>query len=583
MLTACLYIGVVMTTNNKFRGGSLKKVWLNRYPADVAAEINPDRYQSLVDMFEQATARYADQPAFVNMGEVMTFRKLEERSRAFAAYLQQGLGLQKGDRVALMMPNLLQYPVALFGILRAGMVVVNVNPLYTPRELEHQLNDSGASAIVIVSNFAHTLEKVVDKTQVKHVILTRMGDQLSAAKGTLVNFVVKYVKRLVPKYHLPDAISFRSALQHGYRLQYVKPEILNADLAFLQYTGGTTGVAKGAMLTHRNMLANLEQVRAAYSPLLFERKELVVTALPLYHIFALTMNCLLFIELGGQNLLITNPRDIPGLVKELAKYPFTAMTGVNTLFNALLNNKEFQQLDFSSLHLSAGGGMPVQHVVAERWQKLTGRFLLEGYGLTECAPLVSANPHDMDYHSGSIGLPVPSTEVKMIDDEGEEVPPGEPGELCVKGPQVMLGYWQRPDATDEILQDGWLRTGDIAVMDEEGFMRIVDRKKDMILVSGFNVYPNEIEDVVMQHSGVLEVAAVGVPSGASGEAVKIFVVKKDASLTEEALVVFCRRHLTGYKIPKLVEFREELPKSNVGKILRRELRDESVSKGNNKA
>jgi len=561
----------------------LKKVWLNRYPADVAAEINPDRYQSLVDMFEQATARYADQPAFVNMGEVMTFRKLEERSRAFAAYLQQGLGLQKGDRVALMMPNLLQYPVALFGILRAGMVVVNVNPLYTPRELEHQLNDSGASAIVIVSNFAHTLEKVVDKTQVKHVILTRMGDQLSAAKGTLVNFVVKYIKRLVPKYHLPDAISFRSALQHGYRLQYIKPEILNADLAFLQYTGGTTGVAKGAMLTHRNMLANLEQVRAAYSPLLFERKELVVTALPLYHIFALTMNCLLFIELGGQNLLITNPRDIPGLVKELAKYPFTAMTGVNTLFNALLNNKEFQQLDFSSLHLSAGGGMPVQHAVAERWEKLTGRFLLEGYGLTECAPLVSANPHDMDYHSGSIGLPVPSTEVKLIDDEGEEVPPGEPGELCVKGPQVMLGYWQRPDATDEIMHDGWLRTGDIAVMDEEGFMRIVDRKKDMILVSGFNVYPNEIEDVVMQHSGVLEVAAVGVPSGASGEAVKIFVVKKDPALTEEALVVFCRRHLTGYKVPKLVEFREELPKSNVGKILRRELRDESVSKGNNNA
>lgn len=583
MLTACFYIGVVMTTNNKFRGGSLKKVWLNRYPADVAAEINPDRYQSLVDMFEQATARYADQPAFMNMGEVMTFRKLEERSRAFAAYLQQGLGLQKGDRVALMMPNLLQYPVALFGILRAGMVVVNVNPLYTPRELEHQLNDSGASAIVIVSNFAHTLEKVVDKTQVKHVILTRMGDQLSAAKGTLVNFVVKYIKRLVPKYHLPDAISFRSALQHGYRLQYIKPEIINTDLAFLQYTGGTTGVAKGAMLTHRNMLANLEQVRAAYSPLLYERKELVVTALPLYHIFALTMNCLLFIELGGQNLLITNPRDIPGLVKELAKYPFTAMTGVNTLFNALLNNKEFQQLDFSSLHLSAGGGMPVQHAVAERWEKLTGRFLLEGYGLTECAPLVSANPHDMDYHSGSIGLPVPSTEVKLIDDEGEEVPAGEPGELCVKGPQVMLGYWQRPDATDEILQDGWLRTGDIAVMDEEGFMRIVDRKKDMILVSGFNVYPNEIEDVVMQHSGVLEVAAVGVPSGASGEAVKIFVVKKDASLTEEALVVFCRRHLTGYKVPKLVEFREELPKSNVGKILRRELRDESVSKGNNNA
>ncbi len=574
MLTICVLVGAVMTTNNKFRGESLKKVWLNRYPADVAAEINPDRYQSLVDMFEQATTRYADQPAFVNMGEVMTFRKLEERSRAFAAYLQQGLGLQKGDRVALMMPNLLQYPVALFGILRAGMVVVNVNPLYTPRELEHQLNDSGASAIVIVSNFAHTLEKVVDKTQVKHVILTRMGDQLSAAKGTVVNFVVKYIKRLVPKYHLPDAISFRSALHNGYRLQYIKPEVIGTDLAFLQYTGGTTGVAKGAMLTHRNMLANLEQVRAAYSPLLYERKELVVTALPLYHIFALTMNCLLFIDLGGQNLLITNPRDIPGLVKELSKYKFTAMTGVNTLFNALLNNKEFQQLDFSSLHLSAGGGMPVQHVVAERWEKLTGRYLLEGYGLTECAPLVSANPHDIDYHSGSIGLPVPSTEVKLIDDEGNQVPPGEPGELCVKGPQVMLGYWQRPDATDEIMHDGWLRTGDIATMDEEGFMRIVDRKKDMILVSGFNVYPNEIEDVVMQHPGVLEVAAVGVPGGASGETVKIFVVKKDASLSEESLVTFCRRHLTGYKVPKLIEFREELPKSNVGKILRRELRDE---------
>ncbi|NAQ82266.1 long-chain-fatty-acid--CoA ligase FadD [Escherichia coli] len=561
-----------MTTNTHFRGEELKKVWLNRY-------------QSLVDMFEQSVARYADQPAFVNMGEVMTFRKLEERSRAFAAYLQQGLGLKKGDRVALMMPNLLQYPVALFGILRAGMIVVNVNPLYTPRELEHQLNDSGASAIVIVSNFAHTLEKVVDKTAVQHVILTRMGDQLSTAKGTVVNFVVKYIKRLVPKYHLPDAISFRSALHNGYRMQYVKPELVPEDLAFLQYTGGTTGVAKGAMLTHRNMLANLEQVNATYGPLLHPGKELVVTALPLYHIFALTINCLLFIELGGQNLLITNPRDIPGLVKELAKYPFTAITGVNTLFNALLNNKEFQQLDFSSLHLSAGGGMPVQQVVAERWVKLTGQYLLEGYGLTECAPLVSVNPYDIDYHSGSIGLPVPSTEAKLVDDDDNdnEVPPGQPGELCVKGPQVMLGYWQRPDATDEIIKNGWLHTGDIAVMDEEGFLRIVDRKKDMILVSGFNVYPNEIEDVVMQHPGVQEVAAVGVPSGSSGEAVKIFVVKKDPSLTEESLVTFCRRQLTGYKVPKLVEFRDELPKSNVGKILRRELRDEARGKVDNKA
>ncbi|EOC1312534.1 long-chain-fatty-acid--CoA ligase FadD [Cronobacter turicensis] len=561
----------------------MKKVWLNRYPADVPAEINPDRYHSLVDLFEQSCTRFADQPAFTNMGEVMTFRKLEERSRAFAAWLQQGLGLQKGDRVALMMPNLLQYPVALFGILRAGMIVVNVNPLYTPRELEHQLNDSGASAIVIVSNFAHTLEKVVDKTPVKHVILTRMGDQLSTAKGTLVNFVVKYVKRLVPKYHLPDAISFRSALHNGYRMQYIKPEVTPDDLAFLQYTGGTTGVAKGAMLTHRNMLANLEQVLGTYGPLLHRGKELVITALPLYHIFALTMNCLLFIELGGQNVLITNPRDIPGLVKELGKYPFTAMTGVNTLFNALLNNKDFHKLDFSSLHLSAGGGMPVHQAVAERWEKLTGQFLLEGYGLTECSPLVSVNPHDIDYHSGSIGLPVPSTEVKLIDDEGNEVAPGAPGELCIKGPQVMLGYWQRPDATDEIIQDGWLRTGDIAVMDDEGFLRIVDRKKDMILVSGFNVYPNEIEDVVMQHSGVQEVAAVGIPSEASGELVKIFVVKKEVSLTEEALITFCRRHLTGYKVPKQVEFRTELPKSNVGKILRRELRDEARRAGDNTA
>ncbi|MDT3605953.1 long-chain-fatty-acid--CoA ligase FadD [Cronobacter dublinensis] len=561
----------------------MKKVWLNRYPADVPAQINPDRYHSLVDLFEQSCTRFADQPAFTNMGEVMTFRKLEERSRAFAAWLQQGLGLQKGDRVALMMPNLLQYPVALFGILRAGMIVVNVNPLYTPRELEHQLNDSGASAIVIVSNFAHTLEKVVDKTQVKHVILTRMGDQLSTAKGTLVNFVVKYVKRLVPKYHLPDAISFRRALHNGYRMQYIKPEVTPDDLAFLQYTGGTTGVAKGAMLTHRNMLANLEQVLGTYGPLLHRGKELVITALPLYHIFALTMNCLLFIELGGQNVLITNPRDIPGLVKELGKYPFTAMTGVNTLFNALLNNKDFHKLDFSSLHLSAGGGMPVHQAVAERWEKLTGQFLLEGYGLTECSPLVSVNPHDIDYHSGSIGLPVPSTEVKLIDDDGNEVAPGESGELCIKGPQVMLGYWQRPDATDEILQDGWLRSGDVAVMDEEGFLRIVDRKKDMILVSGFNVYPNEIEDVVMQHSGVQEVAAVGIPSEASGELVKIFVVKKEASLTEEALITFCRRHLTGYKVPKQVEFRTELPKSNVGKILRRELRDEARRAGDNTA
>ncbi|AIN18680.1 MULTISPECIES: long-chain-fatty-acid--CoA ligase FadD [Yersinia] len=554
----------------------MEKVWLKRYPADVPAEIDPDRYSSLVEMFENAALRYADQPAFINMGEVMTFRKLEERSRAFAAYLQQGLGLQKGDRVALMMPNLLQYPIALFGILRAGMVVVNVNPLYTPRELEHQLNDSGAVAIVIVSNFAHTLEKIVFKTQVKHVILTRMGDQLSTAKGTLVNFVVKYIKRLVPKYYLPDAISFRTALQKGRRMQYVKPDVINTDMAFLQYTGGTTGVAKGAMLTHRNMQSNLEQAKAAYAPLLQPGHELVVTALPLYHIFALTMNCLLFIELGGRSLLITNPRDIPGMVKELSRYPFTAMTGVNTLFNALLNNEEFTQLDFSTLRLSVGGGMPVQKAVAEKWENLTGKHLLEGYGLTECSPLVTGNPYDLKHYSGSIGLPVPSTDVRLVDDEGNDVALGEPGELWVRGPQVMLGYWQRPEATDEVLKQGWLATGDIATIDEQGFLRIVDRKKDMILVSGFNVYPNEIEDVVALHAKVLESAVVGVPNEVSGETVKLFVVKKDVSLTQEELLTHCRRYLTGYKVPKIVEFRDELPKSNVGKILRRELRDEQI-------
>ncbi|PVZ85019.1 long-chain-fatty-acid--CoA ligase FadD [Serratia sp. S1B] len=552
----------------------MEKVWLKRYPADVPAEIDADHYTSLIELFENSASRFADQPAFINMGEVMTFRKLEERSRAFAAYLQNELKLQKGDRVALMMPNLLQYPIAMFGILRAGMVVVNVNPLYTPRELEHQLNDSGASAIVVASNFAHTLDRVVFNTQVKHVILTRMGDQLSGAKGTLVNFVIKYIKRLIPKYDLPDAISFRRVLQRGRRLQYVKPDITNSDLAFLQYTGGTTGVAKGAMLTHRNMQANLAQAYGAYAPVLREGQELVVTALPLYHIFALTINCLLFIELGGRSLLITNPRDVPGMVKELAKYPFSAIAGVNTLFNALLNNADFQKLDFSSLRLSVGGGMAVQKAVADKWEKLTGKHLLEGYGLTECSPLVSGNPHDLAHYSGSIGLPVPSTDIRLVDDQGNDVAPGQPGELWIKGPQVMLGYWQRPEATAEVLHDGWLSTGDIVTVDDEGFIRIVDRKKDMILVSGFNVYPNEVEDVVSQHPKVLECAAIGVPNGVAGEQVKVCVVKKDPTLTKDELLIHCRRHLTGYKVPKIVEFRDELPKSNVGKILRRELRDE---------
>jgi long-chain acyl-CoA synthetase len=564
-----------MEIQQNYRGGSLNKVWLKRYPADVPAEISADRYTSLVDLFEQAAKRYADQPAFLNMGQKMSYRQLEEKSRAFAAYLQHQLGLKAGDRVALMMPNLLQYPVALFGVLRAGMVVVNVNPLYTPRELKHQLNDSGASAIVIVSNFAHTLEKVVAETAVRHVILTRMGDQLAPIKATLVNFIVKYVKKLVPKYHLPGAISFRQVLEVGATLNYQRPTVSNDDLAFLQYTGGTTGVAKGAMLTHRNMQANLEQTRATYGKVLRDGKEFVVTALPLYHIFALTVNGLLFLELGGQNLLITNPRDIPGFVKELGKVPFTAITGVNTLFNALLNDEQFNKLDFSTLRLSAGGGMAVQKVVAERWEKLTGHYLLEGYGLTECSPLVSVNPYDINCHTGSIGLPVPSTDVRILDDAGNEVPPGEPGELCISGPQVMLGYWQHPQATAEVLKNGWLHSGDIVTVDEEGFIRIVDRKKDMILVSGFNVYPNEIEDVLMQHPKVREAAAIGVPSDLSGEAVKVCIVKKEASLTKEEVLDHCRRQLTGYKVPKIIEFRDELPKTNVGKILRRELRDEA--------
>ncbi|KHN56151.1 long-chain fatty acid--CoA ligase [Pectobacterium fontis] len=567
-----------MPLKKYLRSDVLEKIWLSRYPVDVPAEIDPDRYSSLIDMFENGVRRYADRPAFINMGEVMTFRKLEERSRAFAAYLQNQLKLQKGDRVALMMPNLLQYPVALFGVLRAGMVVVNVNPLYTPRELEHQLKDSGVSTIVIVSNFAHTLEKIVHNTAVKHVILTRMGDQLSTAKGTLVNFVVKYIKRLVPKYHLPDAISFRRVLQEGRRQQYIRPDIINTDLAFLQYTGGTTGVAKGAMLTHRNMLANLEQCKGAYGAVLQEGNELVVTALPLYHIFALTANCLLFFELGGQNLLITNPRDIPAVVKELKQYPFTAITGVNTLFNALLNNKEFHELDFSTLRLSVGGGASVQRAVAERWEKLTGKHLLEGYGLTESSPLVAVNPYDLKHYSGSIGLPVPSTDVRIIDDNGNDAGPGESGELWVRGPQVMLGYWQQPAATDEVLKDGWLVTGDIVTADDEGFLKVIDRKKDMILVSGFNVYPTEIEDVISRHPKVSESAVVGVENEISGEAVKAFVVKRDNSLTKEELITHCRRNLTGYKVPKEIEFCDDLPKSNVGKILRRELRDEKTVK-----
>ncbi|ELI5733495.1 long-chain-fatty-acid--CoA ligase FadD [Vibrio fluvialis] len=554
----------------------MDKPWLSRYPSDVPETINPDQYLSLVEMFEQSVHKYADQPAFINMGSVMTFRKLEERSRAFAAYLQNELKLKKGDRVALMMPNLLQYPVALFGILRAGMIAVNVNPLYTPRELEHQLNDADARAIVIVSNFANTLEQIVANTQVKHVVLTSLGQMLPRAKGTLVDFVVKYVKGMVPKYDLPGAISMRKALHKGRRLQYVKPFMSGEDIAFLQYTGGTTGVAKGAILTHRNMVANVLQAKGAYGPVLREGRELVVTALPLYHVFALTVNCLLFIEMGGSNLLITNPRDIPGFVKELQKHPFTAITGVNTLFNALVNNEDFHELNFANMKLSVGGGMAVQRAVAEKWKKITGVHLLEGYGLTECSPLVTGNPYDLADYSGAIGLPVPSTEVRIVDDEGNVLNYDQTGELQVRGPQVMQGYWQRPEATKEVInEEGWLSTGDIVRFDENGMIYIVDRKKDMILVSGFNVYPNEIEDVVALHGKVLEVAAIGQSHEVSGEVVKIYVVKRDPSLTKDELITHCRKHLTGYKVPKLIEFREELPKTNVGKILRRVLREEN--------
>ncbi|EKZ9178839.1 long-chain-fatty-acid--CoA ligase FadD [Vibrio vulnificus] len=557
----------------------MEKPWLSRYPSDVPETVNPDQYESLVEMFEQSVQKYADQPAFMNMGSVMTFRKLEERSRAFAAYLQNDLKLKKGDRVALMMPNLLQYPVALFGVLRAGCIAVNVNPLYTPRELEHQLNDSGAAAIVIVSNFANTLEQIVENTPVKHVVLTSLGQMLPRAKGTIVDFVVKYVKGMVPKYDLPGAISMRKALHKGRRLQYVKPFMTGDDIAFLQYTGGTTGVAKGAILTHRNMIANVMQAKGMYGPVLQPGRELVVTALPLYHVFALTVNCLLFIEMGGRNLLITNPRDIPGFVKELQKYPFTAITGVNTLFNALVNNEDFHELNFSHLKLAVGGGMAVQRAVADKWKKTTGCYLLEGYGLTECSPLVAAYPHDLVDYNGSIGLPVPSTEVRIINDEGEALANTETGELQVRGPQVMQGYWQRPEATKEVINsEGWLSTGDIVKFDEDGFLHIVDRKKDMILVSGFNVYPNEIEDVVALHGKVLEVAAIGQPHEVSGELVKIYVVKRDPSLTKEEIISHCRQHLTGYKVPKLIEFREDLPKTNVGKILRRVLRDENDAK-----
>ena len=550
----------------------MEKIWLNHYDSRVAPEIDPDRYASIIDILDESVAKYGEKNAYINMGQTISFSELDSLSRQFAAYLMNN-GFKPGDAIAIMMPNLLQYPVALFGILRAGMTVVNVNPLYTARELKHQLNDSQAKAIIIVENFAHTLDKVVADTGIQEVLLTSLADMLPAPKRWVVNFVVKHVKKMVPSYSLSGAKSFMSALKAGEKLTYERPEINNQDLAFLQYTGGTTGVSKGAMLTHRNMIANLEQVSGLLSTVITPGKDLVVTALPLYHIFALLANCLLFLKFGCPNLLITNPKDMPGFVKELEKYPFAILPGVNTLFNGLLNTPGFSDLDFSNFKFGLGGGMAVQRPVAEKWQKVTGTVLLEGYGLTECSPVVAVNPPQLEAYKGAIGLPVPSTDIMLIDDNGNEVGVGESGELWVKGPQVMKGYYNRPEASDEILKDGWLATGDIARCDEEGYFYIVDRKKDMILVSGFNVFPNEIEEVAAMHDAVLEVAAIGVPHDVSGEVVKLFIVRKDDSLTAEAVISHCRTHLTGYKVPKHVEFKEELPKTNVGKILRRELRD----------
>jgi long-chain acyl-CoA synthetase len=550
------------------------RVWLKSYPEGVPADINADHYTSLLEVFDKSIKEFADKTAYINMGKSITYAELDKLSLKFSAYLQQQCGLKKGDAIAVMMPNLLQYPVCILGILRAGCVVVNVNPLYTPRELEHQLNDSQAKAIVIVENFAHTLSEVQDQVKLDHVILTQMGDMLGLLKGAVVNLVVKHIKKLVPAHNLKKYISFKQALADGVAASYQKPTVTGADLAFLQYTGGTTGVSKGAMLTHRNMVANLEQADGCIGPLLTPGKEFVVTALPLYHIFALTANFLVFMKYGGTNLLITNPRDMPNFVKELAKYQFSVLTGVNTLFNGLLNTPGFAELDFSHMKLALGGGMAVQRPVAERWQKITSTRLVEGYGLTECAPLVTVSPYNLPAYNGSIGLPAPSTDIRLLDEQGEEVPAGEPGEMWVKGPQVMKGYYNRPDETAKVLNaDGWLATGDIARMDDDGFFYIVDRKKDMILVSGFNVYPNEIEEVVAMNEKVLEVAAVGVPHEVTGESVKIFVVKKDQSLTDVELIKHCKARLTGYKVPKLVEFRTELPKTNVGKILRRALKD----------
>lgn len=551
----------------------MEKIWLKSYPAGVPAEIDVDQFRSLGDLFEKSVAQFSQRDAFYCMGKTITYAELDALSARFGAFLQGELGLAKGARVALMMPNVLQYPVALYGALRAGYTVVNVNPLYTARELEHQLKDAGVEAIVILENFAHTLQRVIGKLSLRHVVVTSLGELLGFPKGAIVDFVVRRIRKMVPAWSLPGSVRFSDALQRGARHALKPVDVGHEDIAFLQYTGGTTGMAKGAVLTHRNIIANMQQAHAWIRPVVREGQEIIITALPLYHIFSLTANCLTFFKVGATNILITNPRDIPGFVKELAKHRFTAITGVNTLFNALLNNPDFAKLDFSSLHVSLGGGMAVQQAVAERWKKVTGVALVEAYGLTETSPAVTLNPLDLKEFNHAIGLPISSTDISIRDDDGVEQPVGQRGELCVRGPQVMRGYWNRPEETARVFtSDGYLRTGDIAVIDAAGFITLVDRKKDMILVSGFNVYPNEVEDVVASHPGVLEVAAVGVPDERSGEAVKVFVVRKDPALTAEALIAHCRKELTGYKVPHHVEFRDELPKSNVGKILRRELR-----------
>lgn len=557
----------------------MEKPWLNHYDKGVKAEIDFDSINSINDIVLGSFQKYEKSPAFSNMGKNMTYGELKTYSQNFAAYLQNTLKLQKGDRVALMMPNILQYPVALFGILQAGLVAVNVNPLYTARELEHQLNDSGAKAIVIFSNSAHVLDKVVARTAVEHVIVTDIGDLLGFPKSLIVNFVLRYVKKMIPPFDLVGSVYFNHALMQGSEQKFTPVECHLDDIAFLQYTGGTTGVSKGAILTHKNIVANMLQAKEWISNFIHEGKEVIITPLPLYHIFSLTANCLIFFSIGGLNVLITNPRDIPGFIKELKKWKFTAFTGVNTLFNALLHNAEFRKLDFSSLHVSLGGGMAVQEAVADEWKKVTKKPLIEAYGLTETSPAACINPMTLKDYNGYIGLPISSTVVTIKDDAGNDLPYGEVGEICIKGPQVMLGYWNRPDETAKVMtKDNYFRSGDLGFMTPEGFCKIVDRKKDMILVSGFNVYPNEIEDVVVKHPKILEAAAIGIPDEKSGEIVKLFVVPKDQDLTAAEVIEFCRKSLTAYKVPKIVEFRSELPKSNVGKILRKDLRAESISK-----